>query len=73
MYSSFSRKQLLFVRGRTNVLKYYKRINYQTQREILTKRGRNMYKEYPKFIANEVLEYDRKSRFDDPYLAVEEV
>ena len=32
-----------------------------------------MYKEYPKFIANEVLEYDRKSRFDDPYLSVEEV
>lgn len=32
-----------------------------------------MYKEYPRFIANEVLEYDRKSRFDDPYLSVEEV
>lgn len=32
-----------------------------------------MYKEYPKFLANEVLEYDRKSRFDDPYLSVEEV
>jgi DNA invertase Pin-like site-specific DNA recombinase len=32
-----------------------------------------MYKEYPRFLANEVLEYDRKSRFDDPYLSVEEV
>lgn len=32
-----------------------------------------MYKEYPKFLANEVLEYDRKSRFDDPYLSVDEV
>lgn len=32
-----------------------------------------MYKEYPRFIADEVLEYDRKSRFDDPYLSVEEV
>lgn len=32
-----------------------------------------MYKEYPKFLADEVLEYDRKSRFDDPYLSVEEV
>ena len=32
-----------------------------------------MYKEYPRFIASEVLEYDRKSRFDDPYLSVEEI
>ena len=32
-----------------------------------------MYKEYPRFLADEVLEYDRKSRFDDPYLSVEEV
>ena len=32
-----------------------------------------MYREYPKFLATETLEYDRKSRFDDPYLSVEEV
>lgn len=32
-----------------------------------------MYKQYPKFLASETLEYDRKSRFDDPYLSVEEV
>ena len=32
-----------------------------------------MYKQYPNFLATEVLEYDRKSRFDDPYLSVEEV
>lgn len=32
-----------------------------------------MYKEYPNFLADETLEYDRKSRFDDPYLSVEEV
>lgn len=32
-----------------------------------------MYKEYPRFIAPEVFEYGRKSRFDDPYLSVEEV
>ena len=32
-----------------------------------------MYKEYPRFLAHETLEYDRKSRFDDPYLSVEEV
>lgn len=32
-----------------------------------------MYKEYPKFYSYEVLEYDRKSRSDDPLLSVEEV
>ncbi len=32
-----------------------------------------MYKEYPTFTADETLEYGRKSRFDDPYLSVEEV
>ena len=32
-----------------------------------------MYKEYPIFIANEVLEYNRKSRSDDPLLTLEEV
>jgi hypothetical protein len=32
-----------------------------------------MYKQYPNFLADEVLEYDRKSRFDDPYLSVEEI
>ena len=32
-----------------------------------------MYKEYPKFQPNEVLEYLRKSRSDDPSLTVEEV
>ena len=32
-----------------------------------------MYKEYPKFYSYEVLEYDRKSRTDDPLLSVEEV
>ena len=32
-----------------------------------------MYKEYPRFLAHEVVEYDRKSRFDDPYLSIEEV
>ena len=32
-----------------------------------------MYKEYPKFYYYEVLEYDRKSRSDDPLLSVEEV
>lgn len=32
-----------------------------------------MYKEYPTFYNYEVLEYDRKSRFDDPYLSLEEV
>lgn len=32
-----------------------------------------MYKEYPKFYSYEILEYDRKSRTDDPLLSVEEV
>ena len=32
-----------------------------------------MYKEIPKFYNHEVLEYDRKSRFDDKSLSVEEV
>ena len=32
-----------------------------------------MYKEYPVFYNYETLEYDRKSRLDDPYLSVEEV
>lgn len=32
-----------------------------------------MYKQYPVFYNFEVLEYDRKSRFDDPYLSVDEV
>lgn len=32
-----------------------------------------MYKEYPRFLNYEVLEYDRKSRSDDPLLSVEEV
>ena len=32
-----------------------------------------MYKEYPKFYNHETLEYDRKSRFDDRSLSVEEV
>lgn len=32
-----------------------------------------MYKEYPVFYNYETMEYDRKSRFDDPYLSVEEV
>ena len=32
-----------------------------------------MYKEYPKFLYYETLEYDRKSRNDDPLLTVEEV
>ena len=32
-----------------------------------------MYKQYPNFLADEVLEYDRKSRFDDPYLSVDEI
>lgn len=32
-----------------------------------------MYKEYPKFYNHETLEYDRKSRFDDKSLSVEEV
>lgn len=32
-----------------------------------------MFKEYPKFMYYEVLEYGRKSRFDDPYLSTEEV
>lgn len=32
-----------------------------------------MYKQYPNFLADETLEYDRKSRFDDPYLSVEEI
>lgn len=32
-----------------------------------------MYKEYPKFLYYETLEYDRKSRNDDPLLSVEEV
>lgn len=31
-----------------------------------------MYKDYPNFKPNEVLEYDRKSRSDDPLLTVEE-
>lgn len=31
-----------------------------------------MYKEYPTFLPHEILEYDRKSRFDDPLLSVEE-
>ena len=32
-----------------------------------------MYREYPKFQPDEVLEYLRKSRSDDPSLTVEEV
>ena len=32
-----------------------------------------MYKQYPVFYNYETLEYGRKSRFDDPYLSVEEV
>ena len=32
-----------------------------------------MYREYPTFYSYEVLEYDRKSRSDDPLLSVEEV
>lgn len=32
-----------------------------------------MYKEYPTFFWYEVYKYGRKSRFDDPYLSVEEV
>ena len=32
-----------------------------------------MYREFPKFDNQEVLEYDRKSRSDDPLLSVEEV
>ena len=32
-----------------------------------------MYKQYPTFYNDETLEYDRKSRFDDPYLSVDEV
>ena len=32
-----------------------------------------MYKEYPTFYWYEVYKYGRKSRFDDPYLSVEEV
>lgn len=32
-----------------------------------------MYKEYPRFLPDEVLEYLRKSRSDDPTLSVEEV
>lgn len=32
-----------------------------------------MYKEYPRFLNYETFEYGRKSRFDDPYLSVEEV
>lgn len=32
-----------------------------------------MYKEYPKFLADEVSKYGRKSRTDDPLLSVEEV
>lgn len=32
-----------------------------------------MYKEYPKFTSDELGEYGRKSRFDDPLLSVEEV
>lgn len=32
-----------------------------------------MYKDYPRFYNYEVLEYDRKSRSDDPLLSVEEV
>ena len=32
-----------------------------------------MYREYPKFYNYELLEYDRKSRSDDPLLTVEEV
>ena len=31
-----------------------------------------MYREYPTFTPEEILEYDRKSRFDDPLLSVEE-
>ena len=31
-----------------------------------------MYKEYPTFRPEEVLEYGRKSQFDDPLLTVEE-
>ncbi len=31
-----------------------------------------MYKEYPTFTADEILEYDRKSRFDDPLLSIDE-
>ena len=32
-----------------------------------------MYKEYPKFLAYEVVKYSRKSRTDDPLLSIEEV
>ena len=32
-----------------------------------------MYRDIPKFYNYEVLEYDRKSRSDDPLLSVEEV
>ena len=32
-----------------------------------------MYKEYPKFLPEEILKYKRKSRSDDPMLSVEEV
>lgn len=32
-----------------------------------------MYRDYPKFYSYETLEYDRKSRSDDPLLSVEEV
>ena len=32
-----------------------------------------MYKEYPKFLAHEIMEYGRKSRTDDPLLTWEEV
>ena len=32
-----------------------------------------MYRDYPTFYSYEVLEYDRKSRSDDPLLSVEEV
>jgi hypothetical protein len=31
-----------------------------------------MYKEYPTFRPEEILEYGRKSQFDDPLLTVEE-
>lgn len=56
-----------------NVLKYYNKLNCQTQHENTSKRGINMYKQYPVFYNYETLEYDRKSRFDDPYLTFEEV
>lgn len=58
---------------RTNVRRYYNKLNCLTQHEILTKGDNIMYKEYPTFYWYEVYKYGRKSRFDDPYLSVEEV